>query len=214
LSRIGAREVLTLAYMNGGPATHARRRAAPWSAARREWHKEKARQRQNVRGRWIGGILCWRSERAAGLPHRRADVLSLRDLDPGAPYETLPALERRSSSVRASARGLHTVELLDDPPRIGEKVMEEAEECGAPRGRSLTSAWTKSGRLLYHCSCCCTAVDAHRRRRAVLVAVAPDAGGRTCWWSRASTRRDWLTAQPDSAGHSFVEDCERRCRPF
>src|SRR2546421_11507696 len=50
-------------------------------------------------------------------------------LQPGAPYEVLPALERTMRErERERPPGSYTVELLDDPPRIGAKVMEEAEE--------------------------------------------------------------------------------------
>ncbi len=74
------------------------------------------------------------------------------DLDPLAPHETLPALER-TLSVRASERpeGSYTVELLDDPRRIGEKVMEEAEEVArAGREESDQRVDEESADVLYH----------------------------------------------------------------
>src|SRR5436305_10758262 len=50
------------------------------------------------------------------------------DLRP-APHEALPSLERTIASRREERpEGSYTVELLDDPPRIGEQVREEADE--------------------------------------------------------------------------------------
>ena len=58
----------------------------------------------------------------------------------------------RSPSARASApRGSYTVELLDDPPRIGEKVMEEAEEVArAAREESDERVDEEAADVLYH----------------------------------------------------------------
>ena len=74
------------------------------------------------------------------------------ELEPGAPYETLPRWSARSSSARSSARpGSYTVELLDDPARIGEKVMEEAEEVArAAREESDERVDEEAADLLYH----------------------------------------------------------------
>jgi phosphoribosyl-ATP pyrophosphohydrolase/phosphoribosyl-AMP cyclohydrolase len=74
------------------------------------------------------------------------------ELDEGAPCETLPALER-TLRERASERpaGSYTVELLDDPRRIGEKVMEEAEEVArAAREETDLRVEEESADLLYH----------------------------------------------------------------
>ena len=73
-------------------------------------------------------------------------------LDPGAPYETLPALER-TIDERASERpaGSYTVALLEDPARIGEKVMEEAEEVArAAREESDERVDEEAADVLYH----------------------------------------------------------------
>jgi phosphoribosyl-AMP cyclohydrolase / phosphoribosyl-ATP pyrophosphohydrolase len=69
-----------------------------------------------------------------------------------APHETLPALER---TLRRRARerpaGSYTVELLDDPQRIGEKVMEEAEEVArAAREETDERVDEEAADLLYH----------------------------------------------------------------
>lgn len=68
------------------------------------------------------------------------------------PCEALPALERTLRS-RAQERpeGSYTVALLSDPPRIGEKVMEEAEEVArAARQESDRRLDEEAADLLYH----------------------------------------------------------------
>ena len=74
------------------------------------------------------------------------------ELDPGAPCETLPALELTlNERVRERPQGSYTVELLDDPARIGEKVMEEAEEVArAAREESDERVDEEAADLLYH----------------------------------------------------------------
>jgi phosphoribosyl-ATP pyrophosphohydrolase/phosphoribosyl-AMP cyclohydrolase len=77
---------------------------------------------------------------------------------PGEPapvsYEALPALQRTLAS-RAAERpeGSYTVELLDDPARVGEKVEEEAEEViRAAREESDERVAEEAADLLYHLS--------------------------------------------------------------
>jgi phosphoribosyl-ATP pyrophosphohydrolase/phosphoribosyl-AMP cyclohydrolase len=68
------------------------------------------------------------------------------------PTEMLPALERTLQS-RAAERpeGSYTVRLLDDPPFIGEKVMEEAEEVArAARQESDLRVDEEAADVLYH----------------------------------------------------------------
>jgi phosphoribosyl-ATP pyrophosphohydrolase/phosphoribosyl-AMP cyclohydrolase len=83
-------------------------------------------------------------------------------LHPGAPYETLPALERTlSTRARERPEGSYTVELLDDPRRIGEKVMEEAEEVArAAREESDERLDEEAADVIYH-----LLVLLHSRRR-------------------------------------------------
>src|SRR5437773_4205104 len=51
------------------------------------------------------------------------------DLEPPAPHEVLPGLERTiAGRALASPNGSYTAQLLHDPPHIGAKVQEEAEE--------------------------------------------------------------------------------------
>jgi phosphoribosyl-ATP pyrophosphohydrolase/phosphoribosyl-AMP cyclohydrolase len=71
-----------------------------------------------------------------------------------AAHEALATLERTLRS-RASERpeGSYTVELLDDPKRIGEKVEEEAEEVArAARDESEERVAEEAADLLYHLS--------------------------------------------------------------
>ncbi len=70
------------------------------------------------------------------------------------PAEVLPGLERTLRS-RAAERpaGSYTVELLDDPPRIGEKVEEEAEEVvRAAREETDERVAEEAADLIYHLS--------------------------------------------------------------
>ena len=69
-----------------------------------------------------------------------------------APHEALPALER-TVSARAAERpeGSYTARLLADPPLIGQKVMEEAEEVArAAREESDRRVGEEAADLLYH----------------------------------------------------------------
>ena len=64
----------------------------------------------------------------------------------------LPALERTlRSRVTERPAGSYTVTLLDDPPLIGEKVMEEAEEVArAAREESDLRVDEEAADVLYH----------------------------------------------------------------
>ncbi len=69
-----------------------------------------------------------------------------------APHEVLPGLERTLAD-RAERRpaGSYTVTLLDDPPQIGEKVQEEAEEVArAAREESDERVAEEAADVLYH----------------------------------------------------------------
>ena len=73
------------------------------------------------------------------------------DLTP-VPHEALPALERVVAERREGApEGSYTAELLDDPPRLGEKVREEAGEAArAAAGESDERLAEEAADLLYH----------------------------------------------------------------
>jgi phosphoribosyl-ATP pyrophosphohydrolase/phosphoribosyl-AMP cyclohydrolase len=64
----------------------------------------------------------------------------------------LPELERTLvSRQRERPEGSYTVQLLDDPPLIGEKVMEEAEEVArAAREETDDRVDNEAADVLYH----------------------------------------------------------------
>ena len=74
------------------------------------------------------------------------------DLEPPQPYEALPGLERtlleRSTNPSEAS---YTAKLLADPPLIGEKVQEEAEEVvRAAREESDERVANEAADVLYH----------------------------------------------------------------
>ncbi len=153
-------EVLTLAYMNSEALARTRDTGELhlWSRSRQEqWHKgQTSGNVQAVRALRLDcdgdtllalvdpvGPACHTGERTCF--HRG-------ELTPGAPFEALPALER-TLAVRARERpaGSYTVELLENPPRIAEKVMEEAEEVTrAAREESDERVDEEAADVLYH----------------------------------------------------------------
>ena len=74
------------------------------------------------------------------------------ELEPQLPYEALPGLERTLSDRAANpVEGSYTNQLLADPPRIGEKVQEEAEEVvRAAREESDERVAEEAADVLYH----------------------------------------------------------------
>jgi len=74
------------------------------------------------------------------------------DLEPAAPHEALPALERTLEQRKADPpAGSYTAELLANPPHIGEKIEEEAEEVArAAREESDERVAEEAADLLYH----------------------------------------------------------------
>jgi phosphoribosyl-ATP pyrophosphohydrolase/phosphoribosyl-AMP cyclohydrolase len=106
------------------------------------------------------GPACHTGQRSCFYREVLGSASSRKDAPPapGEPfpviYEALPSLERklRSRAVERPA-GSYTVELLDDPGRIGEKVEEEAEEVGrAAREESDERVAEEAADLLYHLS--------------------------------------------------------------
>jgi phosphoribosyl-ATP pyrophosphohydrolase/phosphoribosyl-AMP cyclohydrolase len=153
-------EVLTLAYANAEAVAKTRETGELhlWSRSRDElWHKgATSGNTQAVRALRIdcdgdallalvvpAGPACHTGERTC---------FHNGELEPPAPHEALPGLERTLRS-RAQERpeGSYTVELLDDPPKIGEKVMEEAEEVArAAREESDDRVDNEAADVLYH----------------------------------------------------------------
>lgn len=153
-------EVLMLAYMNevALDRTRATGELHLWSRSREElWHKGATSGNiQTVRSLRVdcdGDALLALVEPAGPACHTGERTCFYRGepID-GAPHETLPALER-TLLERAAERptGSYTVELLDDPKRAGEKVMEEAEEVvRATREESDERVDEEAADLLYH----------------------------------------------------------------
>jgi phosphoribosyl-ATP pyrophosphohydrolase/phosphoribosyl-AMP cyclohydrolase len=153
-------EVLMLAYMNARSLslTRATGEIHFWSRSRAElWHKGATSGNvQNVRAiRYDcdadallalvepAGPACHTGERTCF--HRG-------DLEPAAPHEVLPGLARTvADRATAPVDTSYTAALLADPPHIGEKVQEEAEEVArAAREESDERVAEESADLLYH----------------------------------------------------------------
>jgi len=153
-------EVLMLAYMNALALerTRATGELHLWSRSRGElWHKgSTSGNTQSVRALRIdcdgdavlalvvpAGPACHTGERSCF--HRG-------ELEPPAPHEALPALERTLvARALERPRGSYTAALLEDPPRIGEKVMEEAEEVArAAREETDARLDEEAADVLYH----------------------------------------------------------------
>jgi phosphoribosyl-AMP cyclohydrolase / phosphoribosyl-ATP pyrophosphohydrolase len=153
-------EVLTLAYANAEAVerTRATGELHLWSRSRGElWHKGATSGNvQRVRALRLdcdGDALLALVEPAGPACHTGARTCFFTgDLEPPAPHEVLPGLER-TRAERAAERpaGSYTVELLDDPARIGEKVQEEAEEVArAAREESDARVDEEAADVLYH----------------------------------------------------------------
>jgi phosphoribosyl-ATP pyrophosphohydrolase/phosphoribosyl-AMP cyclohydrolase len=168
-------EVLTLAYMNEEALERTRQTGEThfFSRSRGEqWHKgETSGNVQKVRELRYdcdGDALVALVEPAGPACHTGQRSCFYRTLggsasiEPEAPpaegepgpaaHEALAELER-TLAARALERpeGSYTVELLDDPPRIGEKVREEAEEATRAAAEEGDDRVTEEAAdLLYH----------------------------------------------------------------
>jgi phosphoribosyl-ATP pyrophosphohydrolase/phosphoribosyl-AMP cyclohydrolase len=153
-------EVLTLAYANDEAVRRTRETGELhlWSRSRDElWHKgATSGNTQAVRALRVdcdGDALLALVEPAGPACHTGERTCFHRgDLEPPAPHEALPGLERTLRERQGERpAGSYTVELLDDPPRIGEKVMEEAEEVArAAREESDDRVDEEAADVLYH----------------------------------------------------------------
>ena len=74
------------------------------------------------------------------------------ELEPSAPHEVLPGLERTLEDRKANPQeGSYTNRLLAEPPFIGEKVQEEAEEVArAAREETDERVANEAADVLYH----------------------------------------------------------------
>ena len=153
-------EVLTLAYMNAEAL--ARTRATGelhlWSRSRAElWHKgATSGNTQSVRALRLdcdGDALLALVEPAGPACHTGERTCFHRgELEPPAPHEVLPGLERTiAARAGAAPEGSYTARLLADPPLIGVKVREEAEEVArAAREEGDERVAEEAADVLYH----------------------------------------------------------------
>ena len=169
-------EVLTLAYMNeealrrtletGEMHFYSRSRDEIWHKGETSGNVQRVRQ---IRYDCDGDALVALVEPAGPACHTGQRSCFYRDLsgtaDPGVdapPADGEPVPAAHEALAHSSARcvdrrdrrpeGSYTVELLDDPQRIGEKVREEADEVGpGRRARSQTSGVAEEAAdVLYH----------------------------------------------------------------
>jgi phosphoribosyl-AMP cyclohydrolase / phosphoribosyl-ATP pyrophosphohydrolase len=153
-------EVLMLTYMNAQALerTRASGELHLWSRSREEpWHKGATSGNvQTVKALRLdcdGDTLLALVEPAGPACHTGERTCFHRGaLEPAAPHEALPRLERTlSERARERPEGSYTVELLENPQRIGEKVMEEAEEVTrAAREESQERVDEEAADVLYH----------------------------------------------------------------
>lgn len=152
-------EVLMLAYMNEQALqrTRATGELHLWSRSREElWHKgATSGNTQAVRALRVdcdGDALLALVEPAGPACHTGERTCFHRGELDATPHETLPALERTlRDRARERPAGSYTVELLEDPAHIGEKVMEEAEEVArAAREETDERVDEEAADVLYH----------------------------------------------------------------
>ncbi len=155
-------EVLTLAYMN--------EEALQKTVETREVHFfSRSRQELWRKGETSGNVMRLRALRydcdedallalvdpAGPACHTGERTCFYRDLEgelEAVAYEALPELERTlAERARERPEGSYTVELLDDPERIGDKVREEADEVArAAAGESDERLAEEAADVLYH----------------------------------------------------------------
>jgi phosphoribosyl-ATP pyrophosphohydrolase/phosphoribosyl-AMP cyclohydrolase len=154
-------EVLTLAYMNEEALARTRETGETWfwSRSRQElWHKgETSGNVQRVRElRYdcdLDAVLALVEPAGPACHTGERTCFHNGDREP-AVHEALPELERTIAARRESApAGSYTAELLADPPRIGQKMREEAEEVArAADGESDERVAEEAADVLYHLS--------------------------------------------------------------
>jgi phosphoribosyl-AMP cyclohydrolase / phosphoribosyl-ATP pyrophosphohydrolase len=153
-------EVLTLAYANEEALARTRETGELhlWSRSRNElWHKgATSGNTQRVRALRLDcdgdAVLALVEPNGPACHTGERTCFHNGELEPPAPHEALPALER-TLVARAAERpeGSYTVELLDDPGRIGDKVREEADEVArAAAGESDQRLAEEAADILYH----------------------------------------------------------------
>jgi phosphoribosyl-AMP cyclohydrolase / phosphoribosyl-ATP pyrophosphohydrolase len=152
-------EVLTLAYANAEAVAKTRETGEIhlWSRSRDElWHKgATSGNTQAVKALRVdcdGDALLALVEPAGPACHTGERTCFFTGDLQAAPHEMLPELER-TLVARQTERpeGSYTVELLDNPAHIGEKVQEEAEEVArAAREETDDRVDNEAADVLYH----------------------------------------------------------------
>ncbi|WP_354697585.1 Histidine biosynthesis bifunctional protein HisIE [Paraconexibacter sp. AEG42_29] len=153
-------EVLTLAYTNAEAVAKTLETGELhlWSRSRNElWHKgATSGNTQKVKALRVdcdGDALLALVEPAGPACHTgERTCFFTGDLTPPAPHEVLPALERTLAARKAERpEGSYTVQLLDDPALVGEKVREEAEEVTrAAREETDDRVDNEAADVIYH----------------------------------------------------------------
>ncbi|HWK27458.1 MAG TPA: bifunctional phosphoribosyl-AMP cyclohydrolase/phosphoribosyl-ATP diphosphatase HisIE [Solirubrobacter sp.] len=152
-------EVLTLAYMNAEALerTRATKELHLFSRSRNElWHKgATSGNTQAVKALRLDcdrdAVLALVEPKGPACHTGERTCFHAGDLTT-TPHEALPGLERTLDDRRANPRpGSYTNQLLTDPPFIGEKVQEEAEEVArAAREESDERVAEEAADVLYH----------------------------------------------------------------
>jgi phosphoribosyl-AMP cyclohydrolase / phosphoribosyl-ATP pyrophosphohydrolase len=153
-------EVLTLAYLNAEALARTRETGELhlWSRSRNElWHKgATSGNTQAVKAlRYdcdLDAVLAIVEPAGPACHTGERTCFHNGELEPPAPHEALPGLER-TIAQRAAERpeGSYTAELLANPGRVGEKVREEAEEAArAAREESDERVAEEAADVLYH----------------------------------------------------------------
>src|SRR2546421_4860814 len=165
-------EVLTVAYMNADALARTRETGEMhfFSRSRQElWHKGETsgntQALRAIRYDCDADTLLALVDPSGPACHTGERTCFYRgELEPAAPYEALGALERvLEQRARERPAGSYTSELLADPPRIGAKVREEAEEVArAAREEGDERVDEEAADVLYHLT-----VLLHSRGRAL-----------------------------------------------
>jgi phosphoribosyl-ATP pyrophosphohydrolase/phosphoribosyl-AMP cyclohydrolase len=154
-------EVLTLAYTNAEALARTRETGELhlWSRSRGElWHKGatsgNVQKVRALRADCDFDAVLALVEPAGPACHTGARTCFHHgELEPPAPHEVLPGLERTIAERRAAGEpgSSYTAKLLADPAFTGEKVQEEAEEVArAAREESDERVAEEAADVLYH----------------------------------------------------------------
>ena len=153
-------EVLTLAYVNAEALARTRETGELhlWSRSRGELWRKGATSGNTQTVKALRFDCDLDAVLALVEPHGPAGHTGARtcfhngELEPPAPHEVVPGLER-TIAARAAAQpeGSYTAALLADPPLVGAKVREEAEEVArAAREESDGRVAEEAADVLYH----------------------------------------------------------------